>query len=343
MPEFRKLFTLGAVALTANFLFLSCETPSEENELDEPVSAIESQSSDEIAPGEEGVDAPNAQDSDATLNGNDAEDPVDSDIKSDDEPGDQPSGEEDDSASTDMGSESTLGEIVSGINPEESHDQYEPPVVADDLSVDPSPSDVDIIGEVPALGSDEYQSPEIPSTLVGETEALATIPYNGENSSDALPSSQEYSGSSYVVKSGDSLGTISSKLYGTKNHWKKLAALNGITNPKSLSIGQVLKTNIDQSPQTEKTYATKASPSADEGVSSVESASAASGNNVESTSAIVVAKGDTLSALAQQYLGSASAWRKVWQMNKETIKNPNLIFVGQVVMFPESQDKGYAH
>ena len=45
----------------------------------------------------------------------------------------------------------------------------------------------------------------------------------------------------YVVKSGDTLGKISSKIYGTTTKWKKIAEANNITNPKHLKVGMTLK------------------------------------------------------------------------------------------------------
>ena len=45
----------------------------------------------------------------------------------------------------------------------------------------------------------------------------------------------------YVVQSGDTLGKISSKLFGTTTKWKKIAEANNITNPKHLKVGMTLK------------------------------------------------------------------------------------------------------
>ena len=42
-----------------------------------------------------------------------------------------------------------------------------------------------------------------------------------------------------------------------------------------------------------------------------------------------VQPGDTLSKIAKKYLGKASLWRKIYEDNKATIKNPNVIRVGQ--------------
>lgn len=43
----------------------------------------------------------------------------------------------------------------------------------------------------------------------------------------------------------------------------------------------------------------------------------------------IVQPGDTLSKIARKYLGNASLWRRIYEDNKSTIKNPNIIRVGQ--------------
>lgn len=48
--------------------------------------------------------------------------------------------------------------------------------------------------------------------------------------------------STYKVVKGDSLYIISKKVYGTGNKAKELQTKNGIKNPNSLKVGQVLKT-----------------------------------------------------------------------------------------------------
>lgn len=45
----------------------------------------------------------------------------------------------------------------------------------------------------------------------------------------------------YVVASGDTLGKISQKVYGTTGKWKQIAEHNGITNPKLLKVGMTLR------------------------------------------------------------------------------------------------------
>ena len=47
-----------------------------------------------------------------------------------------------------------------------------------------------------------------------------------------------------------------------------------------------------------------------------------------------VKAGDTLSHLALQYYGNARKWQQIYEANKETMKNPNYIYIGQKVIVP---------
>ncbi|MCI0420990.1 MAG: LysM peptidoglycan-binding domain-containing protein, partial [Acidobacteria bacterium] len=43
---------------------------------------------------------------------------------------------------------------------------------------------------------------------------------------------------------------------------------------------------------------------------------------------------DTLSKIAKHYYGDANAYPKIFEANREVIKDPNLIFPGQKVRIP---------
>jgi NitT/TauT family transport system substrate-binding protein len=47
-----------------------------------------------------------------------------------------------------------------------------------------------------------------------------------------------------------------------------------------------------------------------------------------------VEKGDTLSALALRHYGDPFKWEKIYEANKETMKNPHYIYVGQRIIIP---------
>jgi len=49
-----------------------------------------------------------------------------------------------------------------------------------------------------------------------------------------------------------------------------------------------------------------------------------------------VAKGESLSKIAKKYYGDAKQWPKIFEANKDTIKNPDLIYPGQVIKVPDA-------
>ena len=47
-----------------------------------------------------------------------------------------------------------------------------------------------------------------------------------------------------------------------------------------------------------------------------------------------VVAGDTLSKIAKREYGDASKWHAIYEANKDTIKNPDLIYPGQTFKIP---------
>jgi nucleoid-associated protein YgaU len=48
----------------------------------------------------------------------------------------------------------------------------------------------------------------------------------------------------------------------------------------------------------------------------------------------VIKSGDSLSKIAKEYYGNAGDWQKIYQANKGTIKDPNMIYPGQKIIIP---------
>lgn len=48
----------------------------------------------------------------------------------------------------------------------------------------------------------------------------------------------------------------------------------------------------------------------------------------------VIQKGDTLSAIAKKFLGNANHYPKIFEANREVIKDPDLIYPGQKIRIP---------
>jgi nucleoid-associated protein YgaU len=47
-----------------------------------------------------------------------------------------------------------------------------------------------------------------------------------------------------------------------------------------------------------------------------------------------VKAGDSLSKIAKHLYGDAKQWRKIFEANKDKIKNPDLIYPGQIFTIP---------
>jgi nucleoid-associated protein YgaU len=49
-----------------------------------------------------------------------------------------------------------------------------------------------------------------------------------------------------------------------------------------------------------------------------------------------VVKGDSLSQIAKHLYGDAQKWRKIYDANRDQIKNPDLIYPGQTFTIPDA-------
>lgn len=117
---------------------------------------------------------------------------------------------------------------------------------------------------------------------------------NSGSTSNNTNMSAQQGGTTYTVKSGDTLSGIASK-YGMST--SQLASLNGITNQDYIYVGQVLKVTGSSSSGSTSTSAT-----------------------------YTVKSGDTLSGIANKYGMSTSELASL-----NGISNSNLIYVGQVL------------
>jgi len=58
------------------------------------------------------------------------------------------------------------------------------------------------------------------------------------------------------------------------------------------------------------------------------------GKSWDATQWHVVEAGDTLSKIAQRYYGDASLYRQIFEANRDQLKDPDLIKVGQKLRIP---------
>jgi nucleoid-associated protein YgaU len=70
--------------------------------------------------------------------------------------------------------------------------------------------------------------------------------------------------------------------------------------------------------------------------SDVESGSSSTASSPALGKSYTVQKGDSLSKIAKREYGDAQQWRRIYEANRDTIKDPDLIYPGQVVRIPEA-------
>jgi nucleoid-associated protein YgaU len=71
-----------------------------------------------------------------------------------------------------------------------------------------------------------------------------------------------------------------------------------------------------------------------EGVSNVEIADLHHPEEQEQIEYYIIQQGDTLSKIAQQFYGNANKYPRIFEANREVIKDANLIFPGQKIRIP---------
>ena len=144
-----------------------------------------------------------------------------------------------------------------------------------------------------------------------DTEEVATDLPETEDLDEDIPEAD----TRYKVQPGDSLEKISRKFYGTITEWKRIADANGITNPRSLKIGQELLI-----PQGESGNDKEAVAEADN--------SAGSSKNT-----YTVQPGDTLGAISLKFFKTTRYWKKIAEANG--IANEKSLKVGQKIVIPD--------
>lgn len=113
----------------------------------------------------------------------------------------------------------------------------------------------------------------------------------------------------YIVQKGDTLGKISTKIYGSTSRWNEIAKLSGMQNPNRIFAGDVVYYTLDEAAIAFATGYEKAQRSEEQ-----------------------VKPGDTLATIAQRVYGTTSAWRSIWRQN-DRIDNPDIVPPGTTIFY----------
>jgi murein DD-endopeptidase MepM/ murein hydrolase activator NlpD len=115
-----------------------------------------------------------------------------------------------------------------------------------------------------------------------------------------------------TVQRGDSLSKIAQRALGDGNRWREIYDANRdtISNPNIIHPGQVLRL-----------------PGASAPAPAPQPAPQPSGS-------YTVRGGDTLSKIAQRSLGDAGRWQELYNLNRDKISNPNIVWPGMTLRLP---------
>ncbi len=72
-----------------------------------------------------------------------------------------------------------------------------------------------------------------------------------------------------------------------------------------------------------------------EGVEAVDTSSVTAPVQTVAVEFYTIQKGDTLSGIAKKFYGKAGDYPKIFEANREVIKDPDLIYPGQVIRIPK--------
>lgn len=116
----------------------------------------------------------------------------------------------------------------------------------------------------------------------------------------------------YVVQAGDSLGVISTRIFGTAKKIHELAEQNNLTTPYKIRVGDLLHFNAGDA-----------------------QAKAYLAQQRANMKTVTVEKGDTLAKIAAKVMGGADKWKLLLSYNADKISNPNLILAGMKLAYLE--------
>ncbi len=184
-------------------------------------------------------------------------------------------------------------------------------------------------GAAPATaGSPRILPPERTATGMPNAAAPATTPSITPPSTPTAPAlsakpavapSAATGTTKYTIKSGDTLSTIAGDFYKDTRKWSVIAKANPGIDPSKLKVGQVINVPTDGAVARQATTVPER----------------ASASSRPSGNTHTVATGETLSAIAERYLGSKGAWKRLYEANKDAIgSDPAKLKVGTKLVIP---------
>ena len=144
-----------------------------------------------------------------------------------------------------------------------------------------------------------------------------------------------------VIKPGDSLISLSRRYFGSEQYWPEMMAANPwLTDASLLQVGQKLALPPHLAPLHTKGLQQGKSSARPARVASTKLAAASSSTGANYRRLVAdsqhkVRRGDTLMTIAQNAYGTKSAWKLIFDANRDKLRSENRIVEGQVLRLPE--------
>lgn len=164
---------------------------------------------------------------------------------------------------------------------------------------------------LPAEGAESFDEP-----VPGFADDVPPMADMGAPVSDPAPMDAGMGGSGqyqdYMVQAGDTLMKIAFETYGDLYQWRRIYEANRdkLQDPNVLPAGVSIRVESPSSPVVIERNGER----------------------------YLIKKGDTLGKISTDVYGTASKWRKIWENNRQMIKNPDEIFAGFYVYYPLDGD-----
>lgn len=137
---------------------------------------------------------------------------------------------------------------------------------------------------------------------------------------ESPPSSDQPQVRPHTVVPGDTLSRISLAELGSVDRWSDIFAVNrdALASPDLIEVGQVLDIPAAPAAVSENASPQEASPPAEQPPERPHT----------------VARGESLSTISQAELGAADRWVEIFAVNSDTLADPDVVAVGQVLDIP---------
>lgn len=212
------------------------------------------------------------------------------------------------------------------------HPPSEPPITFDETGA--TPTDAGLRSSLPPLAAATTESPARATTpgpavventvVIAEPEPAEPAPPPPEPAPRRAVIPPQFK--DYIIREGDTFERIAEREFGSSRHARAISQANPFVDPTRLRIGRKIRLPLD--PTNIQGKPVEGEPR--------EPASEPQGGEIEYT----VRSGDTLSRIAKIYLGSEAKAEEIYRANRDRLRSPDDLKIGQKLRIPAPSGAG---